>query len=528
MVPFGDGWAVALNGVVLTSGCSGDTTADDLTPVQNLIVNPSFEVDLATWERSNAAQSTVVRDGDESYSGSWSAQLTASATTASDIGIELIDPTSFITAIEGDHVWGSGWFLIGDPATLDAEASISFYDDADVLISTETGTAITLAVGIWARATVDALAPALTASVQLTLNFTGGATNTDVVGWIDAAMLTVGDVGSDWFDGDSQDTSTYGYAWDGTENESTSTRTPCALIYGTTVLEALTDTPKGLGHPDLRTEDTTYAQRDGVVHWNDWYGPRFVTLPGVTLHPQGHCEDGNSCLVVRQNRSLLSQAWKRQCNDIELVLYPPCEAGTDIQQRVITGPYGVVGRPTVFDSDWQYRDEQVADALLMFRATDHRAYVLDPCGTPGLYEVYEIPRETAANVCANLPMCFDGAGFCFDQVIDPAVEPTEVTIYGTECVNPTITLYPGLTRPRVTNYTTSDWIGYNANIVDEPVIINTEFGTATQGGESVTHNLIGSLIFKADPGEYEIGLVSQSQFDDGYAEWAYRPTVIVM
>lgn len=528
MIPFGDGWAVALNGVVLTSGCSGDTTAEDLTIVENLITNPSFETDLTGWEGVGANYSHT-RTGDESFAGSFSVETECLINTAADSVFQLTDAAR-VTAVDGDHVWASAYFLVSGVTARNAGCALIFYDAADVVLDVEVGTAVSMPPGVWTRASVDAIAPATTATVRLLTGWDAGAgvVAAQVIGWMDAAMLTIGDTQSDFFDGDTIDSSSYGYAWNGDVNDSVSTRTPCALIYGTTVLEALTDTPKGLGHPDLRTEDTTYAQRDGVAHWNDWYGPRFVTLPGVTLHPAGHCDDGDTCLVVRQNRILLSQAWKRQCNDIELVLYPPCEAGTDINQRVVTGPYGIVGRPRVFDSDWQYRDEQIADAVLRFDAVDHRAYVLDPCGTPGLYEVYEVPRETAANVCAKLPMCFTGGGFCFDQVIDPAVEPTDVTIYGTECVNPTLTLYPGLTRPRVTNYTTSDWIGYNANIVDEPVVINTEYGTATQGDESVTHNLIGSLTFKLEPGEYEIGLVSQSQFDDGYLDLSYRPTVIVM
>lgn len=526
MGPFGNGWAVALNGVVLTSGCSGDTTPQDTSVVQNLMVNPSFEVDLSHWELTNGAQSTATVTGDQSYAGSNSVRIDATATTTSDLGIQLTDPTDFVTAVEGDHVWASGYFLTGDVVPGSAEVTVSFYDDTDTVISAFTGTTVVLPSGVWTRANVDEVAPADTAKVGVALNFTTDVTNGDVVGWIDAAMLTIGDSLVDYFDGDTQDTTTYGYAWDGTANDVTSTRTPCVLIYGSTILEALTDTPKGLGHPEIRTEDTTYAQRDGVTHWNDYYAGRPVTIV-ASLHPDGHCEDANSCLLVRQNRILLSQAWKKQCNDIELVLYPPCEAGTDVEQRVVTGPYGIIGRPRVFDSDWLYRDDQIADVLLRFDGTDHRIFVLDPCGTPGLSEVYTIEPQQAANVCANLPMCFTGGGFCFDQVISPGVDATTVTIAGTECVNPTFTLFPNLTRPRVTNLTNGDWIGYNANIVDDPVTIDTLNGIATQNGEDVTANLIGSLTFKLTPGEYDIQLSSQSQFDDGYMELAYRPTVLV-
>lgn len=423
-------------------------------------------------------------------------------------------------------MWGSGWFLIGDPASLDAEVSVSFYDITDTLISTVTGSLVALPSGEWARAYVDAIAPATTAKARLTLNMVGNVTNGDIVGWVDAAMLTVGETLSDYFDGDTPDTSVYSYSWDGTQDSSTSTRTPCAAIYGTTILNVLTDTPKGLGHPDIRTEDTTYAQRDGVTHWNDWYGPRFVTLVG-SLHPDHDAScDADTCLTVRTNRFLLSQAFKRQCNDLELILYPPCEAGEDVEQRAITGPFAFVGRPRVFDSEWLYRDDQVADFLIRFDTVDQRIYVTDPCGTPGLVEQYEIQVGTSDN-CVEFPYCFTGAGLCFDVDVDDDAEPVEVTIAGSECVNPTLTLFPGLTKPRIQNLTTGDWIGYNANIVDTPVIINTLDGTATQGGVSVTHNLIGSLQFSMEPGDYVIRMLSNSLDDDGYAVLAYRPTVLV-
>jgi hypothetical protein len=528
MGPFGNGWALALNGVVLTSGCSGDTTPEDTTEERNLIIDPSFEGDtMPTWEATNSAESTAALTEDESYAGTQSVQIDATATTAADMGVQLVDPDALITVIEGEHVWGSGWFLTGDAVSGDTQVTVSFYEEDDTLISSVTSTVGTALAGAWTRNSVDGVAPALTAKAGVALNFVGGATNGDTVGWIDAAMLTVSDTLVDWFDGDTLDTAYYGYAWDGAENETSSTRTPCVLIYGTTILEALTDTPKGLGHPEIRTEDTTYAQRDGVVHWNDYYGPRFITVV-ASLHPEGHCDDPESCLVVRTNRSLLSQAWKRQCNDIELVLYPPCEAGTDVEQRTITGPYGIVGRPRVFESEWLYRDEQIADVLLRFDGTDHRIYVLDPCGTPGLSECYQIDAGTF-ETCATLPWCFedDGTGVCFDTPVEGTSEPVEVTIAGTECVNPTLTLYPGMVRPRIINQTTGDWIGYNTTVIGEPVVIDTLNGTATQNGEDVTANLIGSLQFKMNPGEYEIQVVSFGLDDDGYVDFCYRPTVLV-
>lgn len=81
----------------------------------------------------------------------------------------------------------------------------------------------------------------------------------------------------------------------------------------------LTKPPDGLGHPELRTEDVTYAQRDGTTHFNDWYEPRQITLEAIVSDnaPYVGC-------TARQGVQRLSNAWKRTCDDTELVLFAPC------------------------------------------------------------------------------------------------------------------------------------------------------------------------------------------------------------
>lgn len=93
--------------------------------------------------------------------------------------------------------------------------------------------------------------------------------------------------------------------------------------------------PDGLDVPDLTTEDQSYPQRDGVEHFADWYGPRLVTLTGLVGGAGCSCDGGARAAARR-----LMTAWGRECDDTELVVYPPC--GTD---PVVTA-YNFDGSPS--------------------------------------------------------------------------------------------------------------------------------------------------------------------------------------
>jgi hypothetical protein len=115
---------------------------------------------------------------------------------------------------------------------------------------------------------------------------------------------------------------------------------------------------------------------------------------------------------------------------------------------------------------------------------------------------------------------------CYDNPVGNVVLPTDVVVGGTEQVFPTVTLYPGLTRPRLENVTTGEFISFAEEIVGSPVEINTQDGTAFQDGTSVTHLLRGSLFLSMKPGTYEWKLTSASPADDGYADLCWRNTVL--
>lgn len=304
-----------------------------------------------------------------------------------------------------------------------------------------------------------------------------------------------------------------------------------------TVLDGLDATPDGLGLPPLRVEDVTYAQRDGVRHFNDWYQPRLVTLTG-TIGPIGDdCETGD-CTTAREQVNQLVQAWKRSPDDIELILYPPCYTGPDgfgegpfgegpfgdgNLDRNLIGPYAVVGRPRVATVNWLYRDQSVANFVLRFDSVDQRIYVTDACGTPGYQRCTDIEAGAETFCLVEADLC---EPVCTTEEATGSTDPTTIVVGGTEVTYPAITLWPDLTNPIVENITTGDYISFNGTITGSPVIINTEDLTATQDGVSVTYLLAGSLTFPLSPGEFEIRLLSGLSGDTGYMTLCSRDALV--
>lgn len=300
------------------------------------------------------------------------------------------------------------------------------------------------------------------------------------------------------------------------------------------VIECLDAPPSGVGGtPGLRTEDVTYYQRDGVQHFSDWYEPRLITITGTVGDPTDCPED---CSVNRQLVADLRQAWKRDCCDTELVIYTDCNPDpTDVDaNRDLNGPVGVVGRPRVFDGDWDDA-HKVFEFTARFDAVDQRMYVLDGCGTPGFTECEPItPGPLLYSICFADPICMDGAGFCFTEPVESpdSVPPVEIVVGGTEKVNPTITLFPPLVSPRVENLTTGEFVELDTTLLDPdtPVTINTEDGTAFDAdGNSLTHLLRGSLFLSMFPGIYSWRLISNGVdvFEDpGYMTLCWRNTLV--
>lgn len=197
--------------------------------------------------------------------------------------------------------------------------------------------------------------------------------------------------------------------------------------------------------------------------------------------------------------------------------------------RSLFGPYGIVGRPRVASYTWVNRAEQIADIVLRFDGTDQRIYVLDECGTPGYQTCNTLVPGLETN-CRSYDLCYtsDG-GRCYNQSSAGSVLPTTVALGGTERVNPLIVLYPQLSYPTVENLDTGEFVTFNGVVDTEPIMIDTENGTATgvNSGGSYTHLLGGSIFLSITPGETQFRMFSRSSTDPGSASICYRDTVVM-
>lgn len=203
--------------------------------------------------------------------------------------------------------------------------------------------------------------------------------------------------------------------------------------------------------------------------------------------------------------------------------------------RILTGPYAIVGRPRVAEVQWLKSKKQIARVLLRFDSVDHRMTLTDPCGTVGYSECVDIvPGSEIFTFCLSDGLCFNNPEtadtFCFNQPAadGQSISPTDINVCGTEKVYPTIVLQPELVDPRVESLTTGEWIGFDGKVSAYPVEINTEDGTAFQNGVSVTHLLRGSLFMSMDPGDHQLRLLVGGEFTEstGLASICWRPTVI--
>lgn len=365
-----------------------------------------------------------------------------------------------------------------------------------------------------------------------------GADNANNEQWWDAIIVTPGSAIVPYFSGDTPDTEFDIYEWLGTPGNSVSRWTHIDPFVGDSCVPdesgCLTLPPDGLGLPPMRTEDITYPQVDGVRHFADWYESRIVTLENVIIGPSG-C---SSCPSVRERVQAITRAWGRQCDDVELVIFTDCH-GTEPPTGgtgAVTGPYGLVGRPRVAEVEWLPGRSKAARMTLRFDAVDHRMFLLDACGTPGSGEECVTLTPDVSNMCRSYNRCYTTdcgssgvSGWTYTTTSGATgTGPQEAIVIGTVCANPIIaTLEGSLTDPFIENVETGEIIGYSGTIEDDddPVIIDTAAGTATQGGQSRTHLLTGNPRFRLEPGTNTLRLTAFGATDDGAVSVCWRPAV---
>lgn len=295
----------------------------------------------------------------------------------------------------------------------------------------------------------------------------------------------------------------------------------------TTDVGCLEIPPEGLDVPELRIEDVTFPQRDGVEHFSDWYNSRIVTLARVSVQ-QDSC---TSCISAAQKMAMLAGAWSRHCDDTELVIFTDChDEDAPDAERAFIGPFGVVGRPRVANYTWLPGDRRIGVATLRFDGVDHRLYILDADGTPGSgVQCLDLDPVIAAR-CRTYPRCYPSGVSCY-TVESPSVTgvtPTETDNFGTLCAPLIITLTGPLTSPSVENLATGETVTYEGVIGDgQTVTIDTTTGEAfDQDGIARTYLLSGDTRMQLAVGVNVLRLLSRGSGDSGFASVCYRPAVL--
>lgn len=169
----------------------------------NLMTNPSFEGGTGGWASVSGA--TIGIDSSQHFSGSNSLHVGKTGATLQGV-------TSPTTANVTQNVFYTGSMYVLAPAGV-AMALAILHNGVVVQTANITGT------GAWARFSVVGLTAAVAAGLQLKLTWS----TADTV-WIDAVQIELGHAYTDYFDGGLANTGSDDYAWTGTANASTSTR----------------------------------------------------------------------------------------------------------------------------------------------------------------------------------------------------------------------------------------------------------------------------------------------------------------
>lgn len=134
--------------------------------------------------------------------------------------------TYYADVVEGSTYFGS--IHVNPSRTQRMAATIVWYTSANAKIGVSTGVDQEVGSGVWTRLSVSAMAPNNAARAEIVAEDVAGT------GWsiwrggdtlmADGAMISLGEL-YPYFDGSTEDTTLYTYAWTGASNRSTSTRT---------------------------------------------------------------------------------------------------------------------------------------------------------------------------------------------------------------------------------------------------------------------------------------------------------------
>jgi hypothetical protein len=216
---------------------------------QNLVPSPSVEnqiIERATtnWNYSNEQPSLDASGSWAAKDGSWA--LRARNVTGSGNTINVADEVR-IAITPGETYYGIAYGGVSNLTSVRGRLRIKWVNDANDTVATTYGTYATYSsLRTWYKVTAVGTAPAtaVAASMDIENNRTTGASFTSGTKvWMDARYFGTANV-SDWFDGNTPDTDTEIYSWDGTNNASTSSKYTNTLNTRTNELLADFSTPE--------------------------------------------------------------------------------------------------------------------------------------------------------------------------------------------------------------------------------------------------------------------------------------------
>lgn len=186
----------------------------------NVVPNPSFEVDLATWSTTTAL-GTMARSTTWKSTGTASVALTPTAGGGGTVELwqDFGVTAPLIVSPSTNYVLS---FKTFSAAVRDAEANLAWYDGAGNEIS-NAANRVTHAAGVVATASVTATSPANAVRARVLIRIYGSVGN---VCYVDDVLVEVGTTVNRYFDG-----STPGGSWTGTAHNSTSTVTSSRWFY---------------------------------------------------------------------------------------------------------------------------------------------------------------------------------------------------------------------------------------------------------------------------------------------------------
>jgi hypothetical protein len=149
---------------------------------------------------------------------------------------------------------------VGRATSLTGRATVRWYNEAGAAISDSNGTAVSIADNAWNRRTVTATAPAGAVGATVFAWFLyGGANNTGFRYYTTGAQLELGATATTWVSGDTPDTATLLYEWQGQPGDSST------IVYDNTIdtraLELLAD----FADPEVTVNSLTFNTAQNPV-----------------------------------------------------------------------------------------------------------------------------------------------------------------------------------------------------------------------------------------------------------------------